>query len=364
MSASPLQRQALALSGILGLGSVVAHKCAAAIGRGREVARTTGCPSQCPGTPCSTPSASLIRPGPRFRYPCEDPPPGPVWLISRPRGGFSSSLVAGWSVGGRSMSRWPSAVCAWLGCLLSGSLVRVRVRLSACPVCVGVCVLVHPSLPPSHSPQRVCFCLCVVVSLCRTRARLLQVGNRNSSGTVCSLPVNQLAFLRCPSAARHFVRTAPDWTLDLIHPEEHRYTGPANARGSQEDRVPRQTFTPIHVTPSLSCDTKPFRTPKASFPRPRFRKPVYSFGNKPELCSVDPLLPPTNRGRSSGFQIDAGLVFFRFLGLCRPAASLFSSRRLGRSDHCPASVTPSFRFPARPTPSPNPARTLEVDMSC
>ena len=89
--------------------------------------------------------------------------------------------------------------------------------------------------------------------------------------------------------------------------------------------MPRQTFTPIHVTPSPSCDTEPFRTPKASFPRPRPRprSPFCSFGNKPELCSVDPLLPPTNRGRSSGFQIDAGLVFFRFLVLCRPA-SLFS----------------------------------------
>lgn len=66
-----------------------------------------------------------------------------------------------------------------------------------------------------------------------------------------------------------------------------------------------QTFhsrrTPIHVTPSPSCDTGPVRTSEPSFLALAAR---FLAGNKPEFCSVDHPLPRTNRGRSSGFQID------------------------------------------------------------
>ncbi len=104
----------------------------------------------------------------------------------------------------------------------------LRVR-GLCVWCLGPLPL---SLPPSHSTRRVCFCLCVVVSLCWTRARRLhlQVGNRNSSGTVCSLPVFRLASPLHSSATRQFVRTAPDWTLDLIHPEDHHQPMPGARR--------------------------------------------------------------------------------------------------------------------------------------
>ncbi len=138
--------------------------------------------------------ASLIRPGPRFRYPWSDP-------SARPRlAHFPCSwwilVVACRLVVGRCLGRPPPCV---LG--LAVSLMRVR-------VCVGVSWS-PPSLPPSHSTRRVCLCLCVVVSLCSLRARLLQVDNRNSSGTLCSLLVIQLASPLHSSATRQFVRTAP-----------------------------------------------------------------------------------------------------------------------------------------------------------
>jgi hypothetical protein len=57
------------------------------------------------------------------------------------------------------------------------------------------------------------------------------------------------------------------------------------------------------------------------------------FGNNTAFCSVDHLLPSTNRGRPSSFQIDGGCSFLSAL-LVDPRS--LRSSLLGSPDHHPA----------------------------
>ena len=156
--------------------------------------------------------ASLIRPGPRFRYPWSDPPPGPVWLISRPRGGFSSSLVAWWSV---DVSVALCRVCsAWLS-------------LSCVCGCGWVCLGPLPlSLP--HTVRGGCVSVCVL--WCHFAVRALDFSRlaiETRSGTVCSL---QFAVCKSFISHTHGNLFAHSPGLDLIHPEDHHRPMPGARR--------------------------------------------------------------------------------------------------------------------------------------
>ena len=127
--------------------------------------------------------------------------------------------------------------------------------------------------------------------------------------------------------------------------EPHTKSGPSLPGAPKEDRVrtikPFAAETPTHVDPLSILRRGTLQDRKPLFPRSRHPSlPLTARllpGNKPEFCSVDHLFPPTNRGRSSSFQIDVGCFPLDFL--VDPRSPL--RNRFGSPGHHPTSAPPS-----------------------
>jgi hypothetical protein len=281
----------------LGLGRSYFGRSPRLDGAGREPAwRAT---NERHGTPCSTPLASLIRPGPQLLPPLSDPAPDPV-LAHFPfsRGGQPARRY--WDA--RRSRSHSAAVCLGVPSPLSlARLVRVCVcRVSRSPCSNSTKLRIHPRLGrQSMKLVRHSFCSC--------QHRRIQL----------------TALLRQPHDA---VRTAPNWRGTPVRSQDLRFQGlprrivcvPSNLLRQK----PRSTQPPLYSatrnpsgqqafvsssSPSISAAHSLFVARKqarvlfrrSSFPS-RQQGPVlkfpdrrwlfsFGFSGRPEKSSAEPL---------------------------------------------------------------------------